>query len=598
MRKTSIIAAGFLLAGAIAGCSFQPDGVESVAISTYLNAKTNESEHSNDVAESPVIKNYLSSKKESKKLLKQEDKSEFRYFNIRTGDTTKVLFERMGIIDGKSYVIGRDDGFEAGFDANGIKSIKELEDYIQANDYSLFVKTTPNSRFMKVTILKSQNSTEKRLLNVPVSISGMPNIAEAIESIAHSANATVEYADKSAADICSVHRRVSFSGTGLDAIRQMGSKAGIDVEIKNDKVILSYFQTETMDVDIFMRDRNMLSALSNVPSQGSSSGTGSYSSSMNGSASSTTSMGGSGNNRDLSVIYSTKLLTELQNSINNSLSKYGTYSFLPTTGQVVVRDKAENIKTVQKIISNFNSKFKDTISGRVTFYKVTMEKTDKRGLDIKALIGNHFTLSTSSMVASAFPSVGSTTGNIALGVTHGNDTGLLQFLRELGSTEVVNSIDFETQSNSLKTLKVANNYGYISSVNSSTVAGGTGNTTSGGVTPSSVPDGTYASIIAKSIGNGTVAFDIYTTANSLSKFNTAEAFGTSVQTPNTAEQSVDGYHQVHSGVPTILLSYKYNETTNNAQGLPTEWGWLQKVGMSSDAGKDVFIIVALEAAIK
>jgi hypothetical protein len=264
--------------------------------------------------------------------------------------------------------------------------------------------------------------------------------------------------------------------------------------------------------------------------------------------------------QDLSVAYSTKLFRELRDSIESSLSKHGSYSFLPTTGQVIVRDKAENVRTVQKIISDFNSKFKDTIAGRITFYKVSMDKTDKRGLDIKAAIGKYFSLDTAgAMSTTAFSGI-SSTGKYALGYASndGDTTALFQFLRQIGNTEVVNSIDFEVQSNSLKTIKVANNYGYISSVTSSVVAGTAGSTTSGGITPSSVPDGTFASLIAKSVGNGTVAFDIYATSNSLAKFNTAEAFGTTVQTPDTAEQSVDGYHQVKAGVPYILLSYKYN----------------------------------------
>ncbi len=603
MKTISIIASALLVTTTFTACSMSQEKVKSSTISSYLDSKKDvnssvSKKADQNVTESKTIKNYLVDKKKNDEMILENTKSqELQFFNIRTGDNAKTLFERMSLLDGRTYVVTREDDFSATFNANGIKTFKDLIDYMAANDYTVVEKSATESRFVKIDVKKSQNATEKRLSEVQVSLSGMPNVSEAIQSIAHAAKVKVEYLDKSAGDISALNSHISFQGDGLEAIHQLTAKAGLGAEIKNDKIALSYFETETMNVDIFTRDRNMLSILSNVPSQSAGVSTGSTTGTTV--STGTTSTGSTGSTgQDLSVAYSTQLFNELRISIDSSLSKYGTYSFLPTTGQVVVRDKAENVKTVQKLVSNFNSKFKDTITGRITFYKVSMDKSDKRGLDIKALIGTHYGFSSTNMIASALPAVGGATSGFGISATAGSNTGLLQFLKQLGATEVVNSIDFEAQSNSIKTVKVANNYGYISSANSNVTSGGTGSTTAGGITPSSVPDGTYASIIAKSLGNDTVAFDIYATANSLTKFNTVSAFGTQVQTPDTAEQSIDGYHQVHAGIPYVLLSYKFNQTTHDSQGLPFGWEWLQKIGMNADSNKDVFIIVALEAAVK
>jgi hypothetical protein len=600
LKNLSIVAAMVVAGTVFTGCtSTKSDTVESKAIAGYLKGKGDA--NGSTAVESPMIKKYLSDKKGSEAVLVEAKESDFRSFAVRAGDTAKEIFERMGDIDKKTYVIGSTDGFESKFAAAGLKNLSDVEAYLSAHDFKMTKKEIAGSPYVKIDLLKKINDTEKALMKTSITLSGMISPIDAIDTIAQTAGLSVDYKDKGASDIGNIHRRISFKGNGLDGIRQIVNKAGMGVEFKDDTVMVSYFQTEAMNIDIFMRDRSMASAISNIPQNaqnvgGAGGATNGLQTSSNQQAT-TASSGVAGASQDLSIAYSTKLFSELKTSIDSSLSPYGSYSFLPTTGQVIVRDKVENIRVVQKIVSDFNAKFKDTIAGRITFYKVSMDKTDKRGLDIKALIGNHFSLSSNNMVSTAFSSFG-TGGNFNLGVSRGNDSALLQFLRQMGKTEIVNSIDFESQSNSLKTIKVANNYGYISSVSSDAIAGSTNGSTTGSITPSSVPDGTFASIIAKPIGNATVALDVYTTSNSLSRFNSVAAFGASVQTPDTAEQSVDGYHQVRAGVPYILLSYKYNETKGSSQGLPVEWEWLQKIGSNEDSGKDVFIIVALEAAVK
>jgi len=602
LKNISIITSALIVSTLFTACAIKSDSVESPVIANYLKSKNQDGNQSvvSNVNDNSIY-SYVTNKKSGDSMLLKPSSNvtETQHFNVRVGDTAAVIFSRLSSIDKKIYVLGDTDGFIAGFDTNGFRNMGDLSTFISANSYEIKTDEIAGSKYVKISLEKQKNDTEKKLAKIPVGITGMVSASEAIDSIAQSAGIAVEYQDKSAGDVGSAYRFVSFRGNGLDAIKQLANKAGINAEINSKSITLSYFQSEAMDIDIFMRDRSMMSMINNTPNkQPNGSSSGSMSSSSGSQQPTSSSSTGGAIAQDLKVAYGTELIKELRGGIESSLSKYGSYSFLPTTGQVVVRDKGENIRVVQKLISDFNTKFKDTIDGRITFYKVTMDKSDKRGIDLKSLIGDHFSLASTGMVASAFPSVGSSLGNFALGFTDSKTTGLLQFLKELGSTDVINSIDFETQSNSVKTIKVANNYGYISSVTSNAVAGATGTTTSGGITPSSVPDGTFASVIAKNIGNNTVALDIYATANSLSKFNNTEAFGTSVQTPDTSEQSVDGYHQVKAGIPYVLLAYKYNETKHTQQGLPVGWDWMTKIGMNADSGKDVFIIVALEATVK
>jgi hypothetical protein len=68
-----------------------------------------------------------------------------------------------------------------------------------------------------------------------------------------------------------------------------------------------------------------------------------------------------------------------------------------------------------------------------------------------------------------------------------------------------------------------------------TITDGGGGTT-GSMTPSSIADGGFVSVLTKVIDNETIAVDLFTTTTSLSKFNSATAFGNTVQTPDTAQK--------------------------------------------------------------
>lgn len=549
----------------------------------------------NNSITSKTISKYV----EAKEVDLKKEKSK-PFFNIKTGDNFKTILDRLSAIDGTIYIIESGEDYSSKFSVAGIKDRQELSEYFEASGHKLEI-TQSGKRYANVKLTQKELDSEKTLKKMKVNINGAMPVSSIIDEIASSGGVVVSYEDKTAGDISSVIRNIDFSGSGYDALNQVVSKSGLSIDYKASEIKIAYYKSQVFDLDVFVRDRLLSNIISNIPSNHSTSsgntGSTTGSSSSNTSASSST----SGGTQDLKTEYITQLVKELKASLDSSISQYGSYTFLPTTGQIAIRDKGENIKIAQKLISDFNSKFKDTVDMKLTFYKVSTEKGSKRGIDFTALKSNldlfgavgSLSVTGTNLISGAFPGGVATASNFGVSLTKGSSNVILNYLKEFGDAQVANTITFETQSNMPKTVKIANNYGYISSISSSTDSNGgiTGN-----VNPSSVPDGTFFNVIAKPITNNMIAADIYATANTLSKFNSVTAFNNTVQTPDTAEQSVDGYHQLKNGVPSILVAYKLEESKKGGAGLPAEM--FDSIGLKTDSNKDVYIVISLEANIR
>lgn len=518
--------------------------------------------------------------------LLKEKKSIQRTINIKTGDNTRTIFDRLSSIDNKTYIINQDSNFSSKISVNGIPNLEELKKFFKANDYILESENVEDSSYVKIKVKQTLSTVENKLKNTTISINGTVPIDDMIKMISNNSKIEIVYDDKTASNISKINRSINFNGDGLSALKEITNSVDLSVDFKDDKAIVSYFKTETMNLDIFTRDRATSTkieiAMSNTSSNDSNSN------STNSSSSTTDS---STSDKDLSITYKTEQVKDLVKSLDSIISEHGSYTLLPSSGQILIRDKGTNVKLAQKLVSDFNSQFKDTIEMTLTFYKVVTDKGDKRGLDFSAL-GSKLDFKASGMATNAF---GTSSNYFSLAAKNfsGESNSILSFLSEYGQAEVLNPVSFETQSNVLKTVKIANNYGYISSVKQST----TSNTTSTSeITPNSVADGGFISVIAKPIGNDFIAVDLYSTTTSLTKFNSVTIMDSTVQTPDTAEQSIDGYHQVKAGVPFILVSHKYEENKANTAGLPIEK--LKSLGLDSEQSKNIYIVIVLEAKVR
>lgn len=523
--------------------------------------------------------------------VKSEPQKEIeRYFNINIGDTSKTIFERLSLLTNKVYIVD-DNDFRAKFVAPGMRNLEDVVSFYQANGIKIVLSDVEQSKYAKVAFTNmGLSEVEKRLSSFQVKASGTMPIGAFLQDIASKANLSIIYTDKSAKNISTVSRNVSISTDGLNALKQIGNSSDLDIKVTEKNIEVAYFKTEVLKLDIFSRDRNIANHISNsTVSDGTSTIGGTASGTSTTSSSSSTSDSG----KDLEIRFVTTLVKELETSVESLLSPHGSFKMMPSAGQIVVRDKIENVKSIQKTINDFNAQFKDTLELTLTFYKVTTQKGDKRGLDFKALNGKLAASSTGMITSAGFNGTTGIASALGLGYTSNSTSALFNLLSEYGTAEVINPVEIVTQSNMLKTVKIANNFGYIASIDTTT---NTNAGTTASIEPSSVPDGMFFSLLAKPLDNNYIAVDVYATNNSFVKFNTATAFGSTVQTPDTSEQSVDGYHQLKNGIPQILVSHKYQESKMSEAGLPIEF--LKSMGYQEDSNKDVYIVITLEANLR
>lgn len=577
-KYISIAVSAMILGFGLNGCSTTQTKVESsnnALIDKYLSAKATGNSNLNN--RSIVTTNINGEKVVSKNNIE-------RYFNINIGDTTKTIFERLSLLENKVYIVDADD-FRSSFVAPGIKSFEDVKKFYKANGVNIMLNEIPDSKYVKVSFTNSSLSEiEKTLSSFQVQANGSIPLGVFLQDIASKAKLSISYSDKTAKNISTITKNINVNTDGLNAIKQVANSADLDVKINDKTIELSYFKTEVLNLDIFTRDRTIANSIVNNTALDNKN-----------SSSSNSGVNDSKNSKDLEVVYVTGLVKELRKSIESLLSPHGTYEIMPSSGQIVVKDRADHVKSIQKTVNSFNAQFKDTVELTLTFYKVTTQKGDKRGLDFRALNGK---LAATATGMTSLAGLSSTTGSIAsaFGLEYSGSGGrsvLFNLLSEFGSAEVMNPVDITTQSNMLKTVKIANNFGYIASIDTTT---NTNSGTTASIEPSSVPDGMFFSLLAKPIDNNYIAVDIYATNNSFVKFNTATAFGSTVQTPDTAEQSVDGYHQLQNGIPQILVSHKYEENKLDESGLPIKF--LKSLGYKEDSSKDTYVVIALEARVK
>lgn len=511
-----------------------------------------------------------------------------KFVAIKKGDTAEKIFEKISQFTGNTYILQNNESkkFTSLIDVERVEIDEDsIKNFFDANNYSFF--QYGQNKYKKVHISKIKTKEERELKDTNIKASGLNSAKQLLSTIAIETGLNINYLDKEASEQSDVLRDFDFSSNALESLENIAKISEINIIIDETNLNVSSLQTKSFKINVFGRDRQLSNTISNIPSATDTAN------SSSGSSNETQATSSASSSSDLKSSFISTIIKELRVSLDSTISKKGSYSLLPTTGQVIVRDKTENLNNVEQIINNFNASFKDTFEMKITFFKVAVSSAKSSGIDFSGFNKN-WNLSATNMATSVVPG-GVAKGAYALGFSNdsGSRTALLKFLQEKGETTIENTINFETQANIPKSIKIANNYNYISSISSTT---GTTGIASGSVEQSTVPDGTFFNILTKSIDSNFIAADVYATTNTLNRFNTSTVFGNTVQTPDTSEQSVDGYHQLQRGVPYILVAHKYNEQKNNSNGLPIKY--LDEAGLSEKSDKEIYIVITIEAEVK
>lgn len=522
--------------------------------------------------------------------LEEESIPQESYFIIPKNSNMEFIASQLSKIDNNTYIVKKSNNFKALYNSGSIKSIDDVRDFIKIHNFELSVQKSKN--YMLLELTPNEISYINNLKNSSTTIKGMLPLGVILSEILSGTNVKYNF-DKTISEQLNKQINFYYSGNIKGALEHITQQADLEIEFNNNGIYFQQYHTEFVNIELPFKDQKLATTIINnlsgrVNSQSNASTEGSSSAGSGGSSGS----GGSDTQEEtkqaITEEYNRNILKELADALKDTLTKDGKFNYLPSSGQIMIRDKAENTADAVKIINNFNEKFKDKIDIEFKFYKFTLKDTKKRGINLAGLINNKFKLSFGPYIETPI-----TDSNYAK-FDDGTTRAIFNILNSLGTTEIQNTINMYNQSNILNVEKITSNYGYIQSVKSIVDANGNVSTD---IVASSIPDGTFFAVIANSLGGHDIAINYFMSFNSFLNFMTHTTTTAELQTPNTAEANYTNIKILQSGVPYVISTYKIKSTEADTKSLPiagdTTLNYLTDT-RNSDV-QDTYIIVTLKA---
>jgi len=511
-------------------------------------------------------------------------------FEISKDTSCEMIFQQLSKLDGKTYIIKDSDSFQAIYNSNSIQTYDDVVEFIELHGYKITKKEQKS--YIVIELSKTQSSLLEKLTKTKVSIKGTLPLSVALSEITSQMNVGYSF-DKSLASQMSKTNHFYYDGDAVSALEHIAKKADVEIEFSDNKVNLQKFSTQFVSIDLPIKNRSLATNIINNISSVSTTNESTTNSSLSATTGATASSDGfdgtiSGSDKQSIVeAYNQFIVKELVTAIKSTLTKEGTFHYIPTSGQIMLKDKAENVKDAVRLVNTFNDKFKERIDIEFKFYKLTSSDIKNRGINITGMLNDKIAVAFSPYTSSA-------TGALKATFNDNTTNAVLNILNQFGKTEIEDTVTMYNQSNIVNVEKVTTNYGYIESVKTTTDSNQ--NVTSD-VTPSSVPDGTFFAVLANTMRGTDIGINYFLSFNNFLNFLTHTTTTTSIQTPNTAEQSYSNTKIVQSGVPYVISTYKTKTKANNRTSLPfIEDTFLDSVtGTKDDKQDDSYTIVTITA---
>jgi len=342
----------------------------------------------------------------------------------------------------------------------------------------------------------------------------------------------------------------------------MESRTGLALTWESDtKINFSAFETATIDLQMPTQDRSQSADVA-----------------------------GTGANAKSSA--KTAYLESIKTLATQTMSPYGSFSIVPESGQLIVRDQRENLAVLKDAMHKINAVYRARYDVSLSFYRVYNTTFITAEMNLSGAINDRLSLAFGSPLAA-------TLSPAALTLTNRKVDGVLSLLSELGSVEALDSYQLLIQGRVPSVSKIARNIDYIKSISQSTAAtpgAGTGTITSW-VEQGTVTDGSYLSIVASEGDAGTINLDLHAKIVQNEGLKTTTTGGQTIQSPTTFERAFDTFAAVTHGVPYVLAVAKQTSRLANGRTLPglegAPFGAL--LGGKSDSAGESYIVAIVEA---
>lgn len=523
-------------------------------------------------------------------------------FALRPGDTIEQALISLGQIDGSIYILARDknasERIELAVPSQQIFAWDDLSAYLKAIGYrasidggSSEVEHIGRGGYVRVRIAKTESPIRTKASNpkCKVALHGAMPLGPAINDICNAAKVECAYGDAGAAAYAGVVYPMAYTGNCAGAIDYLSKKADLAVAFTDSRVDISMMDTATIDLGIPLRDRRLALDILADGRGGSTTPMTTTGSSTQGAGSSQAALSGG---KSLVSGYQTSYFQTIRSVLESLRTPFGTWSYIPETGQVFVRDRAAAVAAVTSTLNRMAQAFQGRFEITLTLYRMTASRGLEVSGSLSRLINDRLTIAFGGNdYKVAKPTA-------ALTYSHGSNQSVVQLLSTLGAIESLDSYTLNVQSGIPQTLKIANNTEYVRNVSTTTVGGGTAGVTSS-VEQANATDGAFVSVQARQADSGKISVDFGAYINRLDGFDTTETQSSIVKSQRGFERTFDTVAVVSEGIPYVASIVTQNSRSDTQATLPG----LESTGIfgallggkRADASANTYILVVVEA---
>lgn len=487
-------------------------------------------------------------------------------FILRSGVSLQHALNLLGALDGKVYIFDGEDIRLPGASLP-IKSSADFIDFLAAYGYTATLEKQGAGEYVRVRLEKINPParTKASRSECQVKLTGLVPFGPVVSDICASAGLQCNYVDSGAAAYAGALYSAAYSGNCAGALDYLAHRADLDVAYQSDVVEFKMMDMATIDLGIPLRDRRValdILADGRAAQNGSTQGGVPSSSSVGTTTTSGAGGNGSSGNKSLQSGYATNYFQSIRSILESSKTPWGTWHYIPETGQIFVRDKAEAVAAVKSSLSRVAQTFQGRFDVTLTLYRLTENKDREIGSNLSHVVNSNLSLTLGGPGFLLDKAAG------ALSYNNGKRSAVINLLSEWGSVETLDTYSLTVQSGIPQTLKVANNTEYVRNITTSVT--GTSGTVSSSIEQANATDGAFVTVQARQASTGKISVDLGVFINRLDGFDTTQTQTSVVKSQRGFERTFDTLAMVDEGIPYIasVVSQKTNsDKTASVPGL-------------------------------
>lgn len=525
--------------------------------------------------------------------------------NLRAGDTLASAFRAMGLLDGHTYILDGDAALPLPGNSAKIANSNDLIKYFEAYGRTVTLTNVDDSSYVRVAVTKNEGRARvTAAADCPVVLSGVIPMGPMIDAIGRQAKLNITYADVGATAYAGVLYPVGYRGTCAGALEYLGRKADLAVTFGDTGVEFQMMDTATIDLGIPLRDRKIVLDIL-ADGRIANSGTGTGSTGTTGTSGTTSGVYGgsgqsgvqSGGGKSLQSVYATNYVQSVKAVLDSMRTPFGTWHYVPETGQIFIRDRAEAVAAAKVSLSRMAQAFQGRFEVTLTLYRMTVSKDRQISGSITRMINENLTATFGAPAAIIANAMGTINyDNSGTGATK-TRKGVVQLLSEWGAIETLDTFSLTLQAGIPQTLKIANNTEYVRNV-STTTTGSVGTVTAS-IEQANATDGSFVSMQARQAEAGKIAVDYGAFINRLDGFDITKTQTSEVKSQRGFERTFDTMAIVDDGIPYVASIVSQKSRNDKQATLPglEETGAVGPLlgGNREDVSAKTYIVVMVEA---